>query len=92
MQSVHITTDVVNLNPDQGEVYNIEDVNECTDNLTICNTIPNSQCNNMNGSYECNCVTGYEKLMYIYRFTSNLRQVQQYGGIKPVNGIPTLPS
>jgi hypothetical protein len=40
----------------------VEDVNECTDNLTICNTIPNSQCNNMNGSYECNCVTGYQKL------------------------------
>jgi hypothetical protein len=104
MQSVHITTDVVNLNPDQGEVYNImwsslsvtfdrsvvfsgssgfktsdcnnvdgnctcktgwqgatcvEDVNECTDNLTICNTIPNSQCNNMNGSYKCNCEPSY---------------------------------
>ena len=40
----------------------VEDVNECTDNLTICITIPNSQCNNLNGSYECNCVTGYEKL------------------------------
>jgi hypothetical protein len=40
----------------------VEDVNECTDNLTICNTIPNSQCSNMNGSYKCNCVTGYEKL------------------------------
>ena len=40
----------------------VEDVNECTDNLTICNTIPNSQCNNMNGSYKCNCVSGYEKL------------------------------
>ena len=40
----------------------VEDVNECTDNLTICNTIPNSQCSNMNGSYECNCDTGYEKL------------------------------
>ena len=45
----------------QGDMC-VEDVNECTDNLTICNTIPNSQCNNMNGSYECNCVTGYEKL------------------------------
>ena len=40
----------------------VEEVNECTDNLTICNTIPNSQCNKVNGSYECNCVTGYEKL------------------------------
>ena len=40
----------------------VEDVNECTDNLTICNAVPNSQCNNLNGSYECNCVTGYQKL------------------------------
>jgi hypothetical protein len=32
------------------------------------------------------------KFMYIYRFTSDLGQVQQYGGLKPVNGIPTLPS
>ena len=40
----------------------VEDVNECTDNPTICNAVPNSQCNNLNGSYECNCVTGYEKL------------------------------
>ena len=40
----------------------VEDVNECTDNLTICNAFPNSQCNNLNGSYECNCVTGYQKL------------------------------
>jgi hypothetical protein len=30
--------------------------------LTICNIIPNSQCNKINSSYECNCVTGYEKL------------------------------
>ena len=40
----------------------VEDVNECTDNPTICNAVPNSQCSNMNGSYKCNCVTGYEKL------------------------------
>jgi hypothetical protein len=26
--------------------------------------------------------------MYIYRFTSDVEQVQQYGGVKPVNGIP----
>jgi hypothetical protein len=39
-----------------------EDVNECTDNLNICNAVPNSQCNNLNGSYECNCVSGYQKL------------------------------
>jgi hypothetical protein len=36
--------------------------NECTDNLNICNAVPNSQCNNLNGSYECNCVSGYQKL------------------------------
>jgi hypothetical protein len=40
----------------------VEDVNECTDNLNICNAVPNSQCNNLNGSYECNCVSGYQKL------------------------------
>ena len=29
------------------------------------------------------------KFMYIYRFTSDLGQIQQYGGVKPVYGIPT---
>jgi hypothetical protein len=34
----------------------------------------------------------WDRYMYIYRFTSDVGQVQQYSGVKPVNGISTLPS
>ncbi|XP_071153468.1 uncharacterized protein [Mytilus edulis] len=38
------------------------DVDECTVTPYICNTTSNSECNNLNGTHECNCVTGYQKI------------------------------
>ncbi|CAC5394799.1 unnamed protein product [Mytilus coruscus] len=39
-----------------------EDVDECKITSYICNTTSNSECNNLNGTHECNCVTGYQKI------------------------------
>ncbi|XP_046546621.1 fibrillin-1-like [Haliotis rubra] len=36
-----------------------EDVNECTDNVTICVGTPDSNCNNTNGSFICRCNSGF---------------------------------
>ncbi|CAG2231789.1 unnamed protein product [Mytilus edulis] len=38
------------------------DVDECTVTPYICNTTSYSECNNLNGTHECNCVTGYQKI------------------------------
>ncbi|CAG2236072.1 unnamed protein product [Mytilus edulis] len=38
------------------------DVDECTVTHYICNTTSYSECNNLNGTHECNCVTGYQKI------------------------------
>ena len=37
-----------------------EDINECLD-LTICDSVPNSSCQNNNGGYDCVCDSGYTK-------------------------------
>ena len=34
------------------------DINECVD-VTTCADISNSECNNIDGSFQCNCVAGY---------------------------------
>ncbi|CAG2228191.1 unnamed protein product [Mytilus edulis] len=39
-----------------------EDVDECNVTPFICNTTSNSECSNLNGTHECNCVTGYQKI------------------------------
>ena len=38
------------------------DINECTRVFKICSKLTNSYCFNNNGSYECKCNTGYEKI------------------------------
>ncbi|XP_071150207.1 fibrillin-2-like [Mytilus edulis] len=38
------------------------DVDECNVNPFICNTTSNSECYNLNGTHECNCVSGYQKV------------------------------
>ncbi|XP_071101749.1 fibrillin-1-like [Haliotis cracherodii] len=35
------------------------DVDECTDNATICSDTPNSNCSNTVGSFSCECYSGY---------------------------------
>ena len=36
-------------------------MDECDLGTDDCNTKPNSQCNNIDGGFECLCVTGYQK-------------------------------
>ena len=39
------------------------DLNECDPSSPVhyCDTIPNSKCNDLIGSYECICADGYKK-------------------------------
>jgi hypothetical protein len=39
-----------------------EDINECVENATICDSKPNSFCRNTVGSYECVCDKGFEQI------------------------------
>ena len=37
--------------------YNFVDINECTESPSVCHQ--NANCTNTNGSYSCQCLTGY---------------------------------
>ena len=35
------------------------DVDECSADTTVCSGFANTECHNVNGSYSCNCQSGY---------------------------------
>ena len=37
------------------------DVDECTSDTHDCSTKPHTECNNLDGGFECLCVAGYQK-------------------------------